>query len=132
MERDRRRLNQARYYNNLIYDYRYRRNGRYYYTSSYGAQMLRQALNRGYQEGYRAGVADRYDRWNYDYQDSYAYRDGTFGYDSYYVPLTEYQYYFREGFQRGYQDGYYGQSRYGRNYNLFDNILRGVLSIFRF
>jgi hypothetical protein len=31
--------------------------------------------------------------------------------------LNEYRYYFREGFNRGYQDGYYSRFRYGRNYN---------------
>jgi len=36
-----------------------------------------------------------------------------YGYDGYYVDVTEYQYYFREGFRRGYEDGYYGRSQYG-------------------
>ena len=95
--RDRRALENARYYNNLTYNYRYYRGGQYYYTSSYGAQMLQRALRLGYEEGYRAGVADRYDRWNYGVDNSYGYEDATYGYDSYYVPLNEYQYYFREG-----------------------------------
>jgi hypothetical protein len=86
----------------------------------------------GYEEGYRAGQADRYDRWRYSANNNYGYEDGTYGYDSYYVSLSEYRYYFREGFRRGYNDGYYGGSRYGRNNNLFENVIQGILSIFRF
>ncbi|MCO6512428.1 MAG: hypothetical protein J5I65_16720 [Aridibacter famidurans] len=123
---------QARYYNSLIYDYRYNRGGTYYYTSSYGAEMLRRAVRLGYEEGYRAGLADRYDSWRYDYRDTYAYQDASYGYDSYYVGLGEYRHYFREGFRRGYEDGYYSRNRYGRDYNLFENIVRGIISIFRF
>ncbi|HUF05288.1 MAG TPA: hypothetical protein VMM38_14080 [Aridibacter sp.] len=129
---DRRRLAQARYYDSLVYDYRYNRGGNNYYTSSYGAEMLRRAVQLGYEEGYRAGLADRNDRWRYDYRDTYAYQDGTYGYDSYYVGLSEYRHYFREGFSRGYEDGYYSRSRYGRGNNLFENIVRGIISIFRF
>ena len=55
--------------------YRYRRGGTYYETNQYGADLLRQAVNNGYQEGFRAGVADREDRWRSDYQNSYAYED---------------------------------------------------------
>jgi hypothetical protein len=29
--------------------------GRYYETNQYGAQMLRQSINNGYEEGFRAG-----------------------------------------------------------------------------
>ena len=100
-------------YDNYYDNYRYNRGGSYYYTSQYGAQMLRQAINNGYEQGYYAGQADRNDNWQFDYQDSYAYQDAAFGYDSYYVSLDEYNYYFRQGFQRGYDDGYYGRSNYG-------------------
>ena len=95
--------------------------------------MLRRAMNDGYSQGFQAGQADRYDDWDYDYDNSDGYRDASYGYDSYYVGLSEYQYYFREGFRRGYEDGYYGSSQYGRYSNgrrsLLGNILRGILSI---
>lgn len=94
--------------------------------------MLRQAVRLGYEEGFRAGQADMYDGWRYSVSDSYAYQDATYGYDSYYVELDEYRYYFREGFRRGYEDGYHSRSRYGRNNSLFENILGGIISIFRF
>jgi len=89
--------------------------------------MLRRALNLGYEEGVRAGMADREDRWRYNYRDSYGYQDATYGYDGYYVDTTEYRYYFREGFRRGYEDGYYGRYRYGTNSNGVFSLLSGVL-----
>src|SRR5438094_354343 len=50
--------------------YRYYRGGSYYEVNQYGADLLRRAVNYGYREGYRPGVADREDRWNFDYRDS--------------------------------------------------------------
>jgi hypothetical protein len=136
IRQDQIRLQQARYYDYLVNDYRYSRNGSYYYTSQYGAQMIQDAINNGYEEGFRAGQADRYDNWNYDYNDSYGYQDASYGYDSYYVSLDEYNYYFRQGFQRGYDDGYYGRSQYGtyRNgkYEVLGAILQTIFSFARF
>jgi hypothetical protein len=45
----------------LLIDYRYSRGGSYYETNRYGAQMLRRAVNNGYEEGFWAGQADRED-----------------------------------------------------------------------
>ena len=110
-----RRLREERHdYNNDPYFYtapiyRYNRGGAYYETNQYGADLLRQAVNSGYEEGFRAGAADREDNWRPDYRNSYAYQDATYGYNGYYLGLEDYRYYFRQGFQRGYQDGYYDQ-----------------------
>jgi hypothetical protein len=116
------------YYNN---DYRYYRDNNYYYTSSYGAQQLQRAVNAGYSEGYDAGQADRQDGWEFNPEESYGYQDASYGYDGYYVENSEYQYYFREGFRRGYEDGYYGQYRYGRRSNgvvaLVANVLEAII-----
>lgn len=101
--------------------------------NQYAADMLRQALNFGYQEGFRAGQSDREDRWQADYQNTFAYQDATYGYSGYYVDLNDYSYYFREGFRRGYEDGYNGRYQYGRYsggaLNLLDNVLRGLLDL---
>jgi hypothetical protein len=136
IRQDRLRLQQARYYDNLINDYRYNRNGNYYYTSQYGAQMLQQAVERGYEEGFYAGRADREDGWGYSPQGSYGYQDASFGYDSYHVSMDEYNYYFREGFRRGYEDGYYGRNSYGRNnngtYNILGAIIGAIINIARY
>jgi hypothetical protein len=137
---DRLRQQQARiqamrnynYYNDPYFytapSYRYYRAGRYYQVNNYAANMLRQAINEGYEEGFRAGIADRQDNWRFDYQSSYAYEDANFGYTGFYVDQSEYNYYFREGFRRGYEDGYYGRHQYGVYSNGRYSILGTVLS----
>lgn len=95
------------------YNYRYSYGGRWYNTNSYGARMLEQAVRDGYQEGWYAGQADRMDRWRFDYDGNIGYLDGSYGYYGQYVSLGDYRYYFRQGFERGYRDGYYGRSQYG-------------------
>jgi hypothetical protein len=129
------RLRNARnydYYNDPYFytapAYRYYRSGRYYEINQYAADLLRQAINAGYEEGFLAGQADRQDGWRFDYQSSYAYQDASYGFNGYYVDQTEYSYYFREGFRRGYEDGYYGRSQYGSYYNGQYSILGNVLS----
>jgi len=108
--------------------YRYSRGGRYYDVNQYAADLLRQAVNYGYQEGFRAGQADRQDGWRFDYRNSYAYEDALYGYNGLYVDPTDYEYYFREGFRRGYDDGYYSRYRYGLNSNGTLSIVANILS----
>ena len=111
--------------------YRYQRGDRYYEINQYAADYLRQSVNYGYQEGFRAGRADREDRWGSNYQDSYGYQDANYGYNGYYVERDDYNYYFREGFRRGYEDGYSSRYQYGRysngSYSMLDVILSQVL-----
>jgi hypothetical protein len=113
--------------------HRYARGGRYYETNQYGVNILNRALNYGYAEGFRTGQADRQDRWRSDYEYSYAYQDASYGYDGYYVAPDDYSYYFREGFRRGYEDGYYSRYRYGRyeggGYTMFGAILTQILGL---
>ena len=96
--------------------YRIYRNGSYYNTDQRGADLLRQAVNQGYQQGFQAGRNDRSDmnRRTYNWSNSNVYRTGTMGYQSY-VNQSQYRYYFQQGFQRGYQDG--SNSRYDNNYD---------------
>lgn len=105
------------YYNDPFfytpYSYRYGFAGRWYLTNGYGIALLRQAVRDGYREGWYAGRADRYDRWRFDYRGNYAWIDGSYGYPGYYVSFDAYRYYFRQGFERGYRDGYYGRQQYG-------------------
>jgi flagellar biosynthesis/type III secretory pathway protein FliH len=89
--------------------------------------MLQRAIRDGYQEGYNAGQADRQDGYGLNAEEAYAYQDASYGYDGYYVDLNEYQYYFREGFRRGYEDGYYSRSQYGRYSNGTASILGAIL-----
>lgn len=107
--------------------YRYYRNGQSYYTDNRGAELLRQAVNMGYQQGYQQGQVDRRYGRGGNYYNSSAYRSGVYGYQSY-IDRSQYQYYFQQGFQRGYEDGYNSQMRYGyRSGNSF-NILGGILN----
>lgn len=107
---------------------RYRAGGYYHETNSYGADILRQAVNNGYQQGYQAGRADKQDRWAANYTNSYAYQDANYGYTGQYVPQSDYNLYFREGFKRGYDDGYGARSQYGNMSNGSPSILNNVLS----
>ena len=68
------------YSNNNGYNnnrYRVYRNGSYYQTDNRGAELLRQAVNRGYQQGVRAGQADRNNRRRSSYYGSSVYQSGT-------------------------------------------------------
>ena len=120
-------------YFNSAPSYRYWRSGNYYEVNRYAADLLRQAVRMGYEQGYQAGHADRMDGWRPDYRNSFAYQDGNYGYRGYYVDRQEYNYYFREGFRRGYEDGYYRQSQYGRydqgNYSMFGTVLNMILNL---
>lgn len=114
------------------------RNGGYYNTDTRGADLLRQAVNEGYRQGFSSGRANNNRRG--DWSTSNVYRSGTAGYQSY-VDRGQYQYYFRQGFQRGYQDGtnsqyqegYNGNYQYGSNnggtLNILGTILNQILNI---
>ena len=101
-------------------------------TEPDGADLLPTRGEPGYEEGYNAGARTA-GWWGFEYQNSDAYLDGTFGYDGYYVDAGEYQHYFREGFRRGYEDGYYERNQYGRNQggklSILADILRVILNL---
>ncbi len=108
--------------------YRYVRSGTAYQTNQYGAEALQRAVNYGYQQGVASGQADRQDGYTSGYQSSYAYQDANYGYDGSYVSQADYNYYFRQGFQRGYQDGNSGRLQYGTTANGTTSILRSLAS----
>jgi hypothetical protein len=121
------------YYNNgNVYNpstgqyYRVYRNGQYYQTDYRGYNLLRQAVNSGYQQGYRQGQVDRRYGRGSNYYGNSLYMSGTYGYQSY-VARDQYQYYFQQGFQRGYEDGYNNSFRYGTRNGSGFNILSSVL-----
>jgi TolA-binding protein len=127
LRQDQINLQNARSHEYSAPNYRYSRGGRYYQTNQYGVDLLRQGVNYGYERGVRAGQADREDRARFSYKDSYAYQDASYGYNGYHVDLNEYRHYFREGFSRGYQDGYYSRSQYGSNSNGASSLLGSIL-----
>lgn len=115
--------------------YRVYRNGSYYQTDNRGAELLRQAVNAGYQQGFSAGKNDRNGQRSGSYSNNSVYRSGNYGYQSY-VDSKQYQYYFQQGFERGYQDGYNSRNQYGTNnngsLNILGTILQGILNIQQF
>ena len=130
--RAQRRYDQDPYINSpMTYRYRYGNVARE--TNQYGVDVLRQAVNNGYAQGYQQGEADRADGLRSNYTRSFAYQDANVGYNGAYIPQGDYNYYFRQGFQRGYQDGYARQSRYGSYNNgtgsVLGNILNGILGL---
>lgn len=107
--------------------YRLRNQYGYYQTDDRGIQILRDAVNRGYQQGFYAGQNARRNRAGYGYNGLSMYRTGNYGYNSY-VNSDQYRYYFQQGFQRGYQDGYNSRYQYGYRANNGINILGSILS----
>ena len=125
------------YYNNGYYNagygvvpgrmYRINRGNTYYTVDARGVELLRAAVQNGYNQGYRQGQIDRQYRRGYNFGIHSTYRTGTYGWQSH-VARNQYQYYFQEGFQRGYEDGYNSTYRYGVRSNNGLNILGGVLN----
>jgi hypothetical protein len=113
--------------------FRYNLGGVYRETNQYGADALRQAVDRGYQEGYRAGLMDRRNRASGNFDRAFGYSEGNFAYTGSYVPAGDYRYYFREGFQRGYDDAFGNRSRYGTFSNgrasILGDIAAGILGL---
>ena len=115
--------------------YRVNRDGRWYVTDNRGADLLRQAVNEGYRQGFNAGRSDYRGNRRVSWSNSNIYRTGTFGYQNG-VDRSQYQYYFRQGFQRGYQDGtnsryqdgYTGDFQYGTYNNGTPSILGTILN----
>lgn len=114
--------------------YRYSYGGRYYDINQYGADLLRESVNNGYQEGFLAGQADQQDGWNRGYRSSFAYEDANYGYTGLYVDQSQYNHYFRQGFSRGYEDGFGNRQRYGRGndggrYQILASVLSQILGL---
>lgn len=133
LQQQQQRLQAQRNYANDPYistphTYRYTIAGNSRQTNQYGADVLRQAVRIGYQQGYNAGLADRQDRWKSSYQTSPAYLDANDGYVGNYVAQADYNYDFRQGFRRGYEDAYNSRSQYGTVTNGSPSILANVLS----
>ena len=129
-DRDRNYNNQQNN-NNQQERYRVRRGNRYYNTDSRGADLLRQAVNEGYRQGFQAGQADRSGRRRNNWKRNDVYRSGNMGYESY-VDSNQYRYYFQQGFQKGYDDGYNSRTRYGSNNSILGTILNQIFRVERY
>ncbi len=100
-------------------DDRYGRNRGYGNYGRYG-NTYRYAEDRGYQDGLNTGSSDANRGQSYDPQRSHYYRNATYGYDSSYGNKGAYKQAYRDGFLRGYEQGYrryrggYGRRNNGR------------------
>jgi hypothetical protein len=106
------------------YQYRIGRSGRL--TDRNGAVLLQRALDEGYRQGFDSGATDRAQNHNYDFGRDRTYQDATSGYTNY-VDVGDYQFYFRQGYQLGYDDGYSRRLRYGSMVNGRATILDAVV-----
>jgi hypothetical protein len=108
-------------------DDRYERNGGYGNSGGYygrggygnnGYNIAQVAADQGYRDGLNTGASDGQRGQSYNPQRSHYYREATDGYNSSYGNRATYQQYYRDGFVRGYQEGFrqYGNGRNGRNY----------------
>ena len=108
--------------------FQYVANGANRQTNAVGADVLRQAVRNGYAQGYRAGQADQQDHSPSSYQSTFAYRDANYGYAGRDVDQTDYNFYFRQGLQRGYDDGFTHRAKYGTASNGSATILTSLLN----
>ena len=110
--------------------YRLQRGRSFYETDQRGVDLIKRAISSGYQQGVIAGRGDRRDSRRSDYRDESLYRAGTYGYQNY-VDRDQYQHYFREGFERGYRDGFANQPTYGSNtggkWSILGTVLNNIL-----
>jgi len=65
-----------------------------------------QAYDNGYRDGIRSGQKDLSNHAAFDPADQPSYRDGDHGYRNSFGDIEVYKRQYREGFMRGYQDGY--------------------------
>ncbi len=85
------------------YGYRHYPYGRYgngYYNNSY--QSPQRAYDMGYRQGFDRGSDDQRSGYRFDYDDYREYKSGI-------SPDSRINDAFRDGFSRGYRDGYYGR-----------------------
>ena len=83
------------------------------YSPSSWWQFSRVAFNYGFNDGYERGMKAARDRKRFDpYREGW-YRDGDRHYDSDYGPRDQYRPAYRDGFVRGYEQGY-GRDPYRR------------------
>jgi hypothetical protein len=95
---------------------RYGRNGDY---ANYGYNVYQIAENQGYQDGLNTGANDARQGQSYNPERSHYYKNATYGYNSSYGRKDDYKQAYRNGFGRGYDEGFqrYGGYNRGRNNN---------------
>jgi hypothetical protein len=112
-------------------DDRYGRNDGYYGGYGNNNNIYQAARNQGYQSGLNTGSRDAERGQSYNPQRSRYYKDAAEGYNSSYGNRGQYQQAYRDGFLRGYEEGYRQYGGYRRNDNNrgvgIGDILGGIL-----
>lgn len=85
--------------------YKVFQNGKMFVTDARGLEMLKQAVIRGYEEGFKSGLNDRKNRKKVAFNNLSMYKNANFGYQNS-VELKQYQFFFQKGFSEGYSDGF--------------------------
>lgn len=114
--------------------YKVFQNGKMFVTDARGLEMLKQAVVRGYEQGFKNGLADRRNRKKVGVYNSNVYRNANFGYQNS-VEMKQYQFYFQKGFSEGYEDGFNTRKLrgwYQNDGNLSEKELRAILKYERF
>lgn len=94
-------------------DDHYERNGGYGNYGGYGGNVYRAAMNQGYQDGLNTGARDAERGQSYNPQRSRYYKNANSGYNSGNNGQSKQAY--RNGFVRGYQEGYRQYGGYRRD-----------------
>jgi hypothetical protein len=112
--------------------YRILRNGEYFQIDAKGVELLKAGIQSGYETGYGEAKLDKTYGRTGGFNASTKYQDGTMGWQDG-VDRDLYKYYFQQGFERGYSDGYSGQSRFGHSngntYVILGPVLNAILGI---
>lgn len=107
--------------------YQYRMGNSWRATNITGAQLLQRAVNMGYQQGFQSGQMAAQRGRGFSPQRERMWRDGTYGYENVLIGQDDYRNYFRQGFTRGYEDGFYNTNRYGSYVDGRTSVLGSVL-----
>jgi hypothetical protein len=102
--------NQSVYNRNVRY--RVFQGGRVFIVDQRGLDLLKQAVIRGYEEGFKSGQSDRWGRKRGGFGSSPVYQSGNYGYQNF-VEARQYQFYFKKGFEEGYGDGFSSRKQRG-------------------
>lgn len=114
--------------------YKVFQNGKMIITDARGLEMLKQAVIRGYEEGFKNGLADRKNRKKAGFNKLSVYKNANFGYQNS-VELKQYQFFFQKGFSEGYEDGFNTKKFrgwYQNDGNLSEKELKAILKYEKF
>jgi len=82
-------------------------------ASSNRGDLQRIAMSNGYSAGFQEGLRARSDRRHSDFRRSSPYKSARGGYNRGWNIERDYQSWFRQGFERGFNDAFYGRSNNG-------------------